>query len=154
MKHFQIFMLPFLLGSCSTQTTQNDEDAVKQVVLDFQEDFSNGTFKKAEFYATTDWEHINPLGGSVRGREAVLQSVRDVHQAFLKNVSITTDSMKVRFIKPEVALVTAYHSIDNYITPDSVKHFNERHIKSYVLVKQNGKWLMTLDHNTIIQPVP
>jgi uncharacterized protein (TIGR02246 family) len=154
MKHFHIFVLVFLLGSCGTQATQNDEDAVKQIVLDFQKDFNDGTFKKAESYATTDWEHINPLGGSVRGRGAVLESVRGVHQTFLKGVSITTDSLKVRFIKPEVALVTAYHSIDNYITPDSVEHFNERQIKSYVLFKQDGKWLMTLDHNTIIQPLP
>lgn len=64
---------------------------------------------------------------------------------------MTTDSMKLKFISPEVALVTGYHSIDSYVTPDSVKHENERQIKSYVIVKQNGKWLMTLDHNTIIQ---
>jgi uncharacterized protein (TIGR02246 family) len=154
MKHIHIFVLASLLGSCGTQPTQNDEEAVKQIVLDFQQDFSDGTFKKAESYATNDWEHINPLGGSDRGRDAVLQSVRGVHQTFLKDVSMTTDSMKVRFIKPDVALVTAYHSVGNYITPDSVKHLNERHIKSYVLVKQDNKWLMALDHNTIIQPWP
>ena len=62
--------------------------------------------------------------------------------------------MKVRFVTSDVALVTAFHTIDTYITPDSVKHEDERQIKSYVIVKQNGKWLLTLDHNTSIQPAP
>jgi len=80
-----------------------------------------------------------------------LKLVRAVHQSFLKGVSMTTDSMKVRFVSPEVALVTGYHSMDTFVTPDSVRHENERQIKSYVIVKQNGKWLLMLDHNTSIQ---
>jgi uncharacterized protein (TIGR02246 family) len=124
---------------------------VKQIVLEFVEDFNNGSFKKAEVYATDDWVHIHPGGGINIGKEDVLRLVRDVHQTFLKGVSMTTDSMNVRFIKPEVAIVTAYHTLSPYTTPDSITHTNERNIKSYVLVKQDGKWLMTLDHNTTIQ---
>lgn len=153
MKSFVLFLTAFSLFSC-TNVSDSDKEAVRKVVLDFQEDFSDGTFKKAEQYADEDWEHINPVGGIDRGKDAVLKTVRGAHQAFLKNVGMTTDSMNVRFVSPDVALVTAFHTIDNYITPDSVKHFNERHIKTYVIVKKQGSWLMTLDHNTIIQAWP
>jgi len=147
--HFVLLILAFY--SCSKAVNQADADSVKKVVLQFQEDFNDGSFKKAEIYATSDWVHINPGGGINIGKESVLKDVRGVHQTFLKGVSITTDSINVRFITPEVALVTAYHPIDKYTTPDSVMHVNERHIKSYVVVKKNGKWLLTLDHNTVIQ---
>jgi len=64
---------------------------------------------------------------------------------------MTTDSMRVRFIVPDVALVTAYHSVDDFTTPDNVRHTGLQQIKSYVIVRQGGKWLLTLDQNTNIQ---
>jgi uncharacterized protein (TIGR02246 family) len=151
MKSIHCIFMTLILCSCAKTINQADEDLVKKVVLEFQDDFNDGSFKKAELYATQDWVHINPGGGIKTGKENVLKDVRGVHQTFLRGVSITTDSMSVRFITPEVASVTAYHPIDKYTTPDSVTHVNERHIKSYILVKRGGKWLLTLDHNTVIQ---
>jgi uncharacterized protein (TIGR02246 family) len=151
MKFIPYVFLLLILYSCSSTINQADEDSVKKVVLEFQEDFNDGSFKRADSYATSDWVHINPGGGIAIGKDNVLKEVRGVHQTFLKGVSITTERMNVRFIKPDVALVTAFHAVDNYTTPDSAAHVEERQIKSYVLVKQDGKWLLTLDHNTIIQ---
>ena len=151
MKRLLFTLLTVSLYSCSNKPTQADEESVRKVVLNFQDDFNEGSFKNADTYTTIDWDHIDPTGGIDIGRESTLKTVRAVHQSFLKDVSMTTDSMKVRFVSPEVALVTAYHSSDTYITPDSVRHENERQIKSYVIVKQNGKWLLTLDHNMRIQ---
>ena len=134
---------------CFGQTAQ-DTQSVKKVILAFQDDFNEGSFKNATVYATDDWEHINPAGGIDKGREAVLKTVRSVHQSFLKGVSMTIESISIRFITPDVAIVDVIHKVSNYTTPDGVKHENERHIKTYVVVKQNGTWLLTHDHNTII----
>ena len=151
MKRTLFILLALAICSCTGKETQGDEEAIRKVVLDFQLDFNDGQFNKAESYATTDWDHINPGGGIDIGREAVLRTVRGVHQSFLKGVTMTTDSMRIKFIKPDVAIVTAYHTIDTYITPDSVRHVNEQQIKSYVVVKEDGKWLLTMDHNTSIR---
>lgn len=151
MKLASFAFLTFILCSCTSRLTESDEEAVKKVVVEFVQDFNDGSFKKAELYATEDWIHINPGGGIDVGKKNVLNRVRSVHQTFLKNVSISIDSMTVRFVTPEVALVTAHHPVDDYTTPDNVTHSNERQIKSYVMVKRNGRWLMTLDHNTVIQ---
>jgi ketosteroid isomerase-like protein len=43
------------------------------------------------------------------------------------------------------------HQIATYSTPDGTKHEKERQLKTYVVVKQKDKWLLTHDHNTIIQ---
>jgi uncharacterized protein (TIGR02246 family) len=87
-----------------------------------------------------------------KGRDSVLKLVRAVHQTFLKGVTMKIESMNIRFVAPGVAIADVIHQVDNYITPDGAHHENERHIKTYVLVKQRGKWLLTQDHNTIILP--
>ena len=43
------------------------------------------------------------------------------------------------------------HTSDTYITPeDGIKHENEKQVKTYIIVKQKGEWLLTLDQNTIV----
>ena len=129
----------------------DDEKLVREVVKAFVADYNNGDFKNAPTYTTGDWVHINPGGGITRGRDKVLKEVRAIHKTMLKGVSITIESMTVHFVTPDVALVDAVHKSDSYVTPeDGVKHENERQIKTYVIVKRNGKWLLALDQNTLI----
>jgi uncharacterized protein (TIGR02246 family) len=142
-----IFIFFFTMG----QSSDENKEAVKKVILAFQDDFNNGGFKNVVAYTTNDWEHINPLGGIDKGRDEVLKTVRRVHQSFLKGVTMTADSMSIRFITPDVAIADVIHKISTYTTPDGEKHENERQIKTYVVVKKMGKWLLTHDHNTIVQ---
>ena len=129
----------------------DEEQLVREVVKAFVTDYNNGAFKNAPSYTTDDWVHINPGGGITMGRDDVLKEVRAIHKTMLKGVSITIDNMTVRFVTHDVALVNAIHTSDSYITPeDGLKHENERQMKTYVVVKHYGKWLLTLDQNTII----
>ena len=129
----------------------DDELLVREVVKSFVTDYNNGDFKNAPSYTTDDWVHINPGGGITRGRDEVLKEVRAIHKTILKGVSITIDSMTVRFVTYDVALVNAIHTSDSYVTPEGgLKHENERQMKTYLVVKHNGKWLLALDQNTII----
>ncbi len=128
-----------------------DREAVKKVVLAFQDDFNEGSFANANTYSTPDWRHINPGGGIDKGRDSVLQTVRAVHQTFLRGVTMRLEMMDIRFLTPDVAIADAIHQVDTYTTPDGVKHENERHIKTYVVVKKKGKWLLAQDHNTVIK---
>ena len=131
-------------------TGADDEQLVREVVKAFVADYNNGDFKNAPTYTTADWVHINPGGGITRGRDKVLKEVRAIHKTMLKGVSITIESMTVHFVTPDVAF-DAVHTSDSYVTPeDGVKHGNERQIKTYLIVKRNGKWLLALDQNTII----
>jgi uncharacterized protein (TIGR02246 family) len=128
-----------------------DTESIKKIIIAFQEDFNDGRFNKASDYATLDWVHIAPNGGIGKGRDTLAKVLRNIHQTFLKGVSMSIESMTVRFLTYDVAVVEAIHIVSNYTTPDGVKHENERQIKTYIVVNQKGKWLLTLDQNTIIQ---
>lgn len=143
-------LLTIILSHSAVGQNPRNEQLVKNVVLAFQDDFNEGGFKKAEFYTTKDWEHINPGGGITKGREAVLKEVRAVHQTFLKGVSLTIESITIRFLTPTVAIADVVHKSSDYEFPEGVKHQNERQRKTYIIVKKQNKWLLTLDQNTFI----
>jgi len=130
--------------------TPNQENQVRQAVESFYADFNAHEFGRVAEYTTEDWNHINPLGGLTVGREAVLKELKEVHSTFLKGVSSTIEDMSVRFATPDAAIVTVTNRMDTYITPDGVKREKERQIKTFVVVKRNGKWLIMHDQNTII----
>ena len=150
MKNYIILFFTLSFPNISIGQNSRNEKLVKIVVLAFQDDFNEGAFKNAEFYTTKDWEHINPGGGITKGREAVLKEVRAVHQTFLKGVSLTIESITIRFLTPTVAIADVVHKSSDYELPQGIKHQNERQQKTYIIVKRQNKWLLTLDQNTVI----
>jgi uncharacterized protein (TIGR02246 family) len=151
MKPFFLFTAITILSFASRGQSVKDEEAVKKVVLAFQEDFNDGGFKNAVAYSTAGWEHINPAGGITKGREEVLKEVRAVHQTFLKGVSMKVETMSVRFISHDVAIADVIHRMTAYTTPDGQRHENELQIKTYVIARNKVKWLLAQDHNTVVQ---
>jgi uncharacterized protein (TIGR02246 family) len=131
---------------------QNDDQQVRAVVQSFYAAFNSHGWKNAESFATEDWNHINPLGGWTRGRAAVLKELEQVHSSFLKGVSDTIQDMAVSFASPDVAVVTVTSRMSTFTTPDGVRHENEQHIRTFVVVKRAGRWLIMQDQNTAVVP--
>ena len=132
----------------------SDEEEVRQAVQSFHTAFNEHNFRSAEEYTTEDWNHINPFGGWTRGRDAVLKELKEVHSTFLKGVSATVEDFSVRFASRDVAVVTVTNRSSTFTTPDGVKHENERSIRTFVVVKRRGRWLIMQDQNTFINPLP
>jgi uncharacterized protein (TIGR02246 family) len=150
MKNALLSIFALLLSSAAFGQRQSDEEQVRATVRSFYADFNSHGWAHAVNYTTEDWVHINPLGGSTRGREAVLKELEEVHNTFLKGVSDTIQDMAVSFATADVAIVTVVSQMSTFTTPDGVKHENERHIRTFVLVRRNDRWLIMQDQNTAV----
>lgn len=128
----------------------SEEKLVRQAVEAFYVAFNTHGFDRAHEFTTQDWHHINPLGGWTQGREAVLKELKEVHSTFLKGVSDTIENINVRFATPDVAVVTVTSRMSTFTTPDGVTHENEKHIRTFVVVKRSRRWLIMQDQNTTI----
>lgn len=150
MKPFLYAAIGLLLfvGACSQNLNQEAE--ARQAVQSFYDAFNKHEFENVQNFTTEDWTHINPFGGQTNGREAVLKELKEVHESFLKGVFTTIEDMSVRMATPEAAIVTVKNLMGTYTTPDGIKHENERQIKTFVVVKRSGKWMIMQDQNTII----
>lgn len=147
-----LLVTAFLLSlpNLAIAQTTSGEKQVRQAVQSFYAAFNAHGFVRAAEYTTEDWNHINPFGGRTRGRMAVLKELNEVHSTFLKGVSDTIEEMDVRFATPDVAVVTVTSRMSTYTTPDGAKHENERHIRTFAVVRRSGRWLIMQDQNTII----
>jgi uncharacterized protein (TIGR02246 family) len=141
-----------LMLPCAAPSNEEERD-VRTAIQAFYTAFNDGFIGPAD-YATEDWNHINPYGGRDRGRDATLKTVRDVHQSFLKGTTDTIEDMDLRFAVQNVAVATVTSVMSPFTSPDGVRHGVERHIRTFVVVKRGGRWLIMQDHNTTVVESP
>ena len=125
------------------------EREVRAAVEAFYAAFNSHDFSRVP--VTEDWEHVNPFGGTARGRETVLKELREVHSTFLKGVTDTVIQMTVRMASADVAIATVTSQMSTYTTPNGSRYENEQHIRTFVVVKRENRWLIMHDQNTTIQ---
>ncbi|MBZ5695190.1 MAG: SgcJ/EcaC family oxidoreductase [Acidobacteriia bacterium] len=130
----------------------DDQTQVRQVVEEFYKAFNSDRFDRAVEFTTDDWNHITPLGSRTRGRTAVLQQLTQVHKTFLKGVTETIEEIDIRFATPEVAVATVASRATSFTTPDGVRRENPHQIRTFVLTRRNGRWLIMQDHATYTTP--
>jgi uncharacterized protein (TIGR02246 family) len=135
--------------------TDADREAVNQVATSFLNSFKNHDFSDMGNYTTQDVNVINPAGMWWKSRTDVQKAFLTFHQTFLKNVTMTEDSRTVRFIDPNVAIINLIVKMSAFYPPDGVdrgnnKRGDNRGVATMVVVKQNGKWLLTSAQNTTI----
>jgi uncharacterized protein (TIGR02246 family) len=146
---FSIFALN--LAVLNVAHADDKDTQVRATIQTFYKNFNEGFTAPAD-YATEDWSHINPNGGRHQGREATLARVREVHRTFLKGARENIESMDVRFAADDVAVGTVISVSTSFVSPDGTKHDVQRGIRTLVIVKRNGRWLIMQDHNTTIVP--
>ena len=152
MKIFLSVVTMSLVGLSVAHADEKDAQ-VRATIQTFYKNFNEGFTAPAD-YATEDWNHINPSGGRNQGREATLARVREVHRTFLKGAKESVESIDVRFATDDVAVGTVISVSSPFTSPDGTKHDVQRGIRTFVLVKRGGRWLIMQDHNTTIVPAP
>nr|AIA14052.1 conserved hypothetical protein [uncultured bacterium] len=143
-------ILSLVLTTIVWSKVPSSETQVRKTVQTFYDAFNAHGFERATEYTTEDWNHINPFGGITRGREETLKDLRAVHASFLKGVTDTVEEMSVRFATRDVAVVNVISRMSTYTTPDGITRQNERHFRTFVVVKRNGRWLIMQDQNTTV----
>lgn len=156
MRALPVLAAALLFPSCGTSPTHgaamtNREDQIRATIQAFYQGFDEGFLKSAD-YATDDWYHINPNGGVDKGREATLNTVRAVHQTFLKGTTDTVKAIDLRFATNDVAVATVTSRMSPFTAPGGVQHGAEDHVRTFVVVNRAGRWRIMQDHNTTIVP--
>ena len=141
-----------LPGSAQTKGRSEDEAAIKRIALERIESFNRHEAPQAASF-TADADFVNVYGMWRKGRAEIEARQKERMETALKEAKITLIDLRVRFIKPDVAILHETHEMSGMLTPDGEKMPPHKELSIRVLVKQQGKWLITAFHNTIVRPV-
>src|SRR5713101_5827761 len=133
----------FALGSLSSSNvnqidpqTQEDEAAIPQAVT--------------ASLTTGDADFVTVTGAWSKSSADYLAARRARFATALKNASIRVIDIKIRFLRPDVALAHVNQEIRGMLDADGKELSPHRELSLRVFVREHGKWLMTAFHNTAV----
>jgi uncharacterized protein (TIGR02246 family) len=135
-------------GRLDAQMTmpQTEELAVKRVILDFADAWNHHDAKAMADLHTDDVNFINIFGKWWNGRNEVEEGLRRGHSAPFAKSNMLINIEQVRFLAPNVAVV---HGTMELV--DAPPETLGRCHSIRVLVKANGRWLISSFQNTLIR---
>jgi uncharacterized protein (TIGR02246 family) len=142
------------LSLLSKGQSSKDAQAIEKVISSFYNSFKQDNFRNLSEYTTEDINYVHPLGGWLKGRKEVQAVLQEVHNTFLQKTPITIDTMAIRLVSPDVAVVNLIDTMGPYSSTDSLNRGNNPAVKSVrtmVIIRTKGKWLLTQNHSTTIQ---
>lgn len=132
--------------------SSEDEEAIRKICLDRIERFNTLHEPPQGAHFTADADFVNVYGMWRRGAAEIERGQGERMKTVLKNAKITLEDLRIRFIKPDVAIVHQLHEMSGMLTPKGETMPPHRELSIRVMVKQEGKWLTTAGHNTIVRP--
>jgi uncharacterized protein (TIGR02246 family) len=130
--------------------TQEDEGAIRQAVATMTTAFNARDDQATASLTTTDADFVTVTGNWSKSSADYIAARRARFATALKNASIRVIDIKIRFLKPDVALAHVTHEIRGMLDADGKELPPHTELSLRVFVREHGKWLMTAFHNTAV----
>ncbi len=126
-----------------------DEETIREVEARLRDAWNKQDAKEYASFFAEDAELVNIFGSVFHGREAIQERLTEVFSTVFRNSVQKTFIRKIRFIRPDVALVDVDHEIayDGVLSPLHTK-------MKCLMTKENGKWVIVAAQNTDVKSPP
>ena len=141
-----------LARNAQAPSDRADEDAIKAVINSTTDAFNNHDPRAWLRLATADAELITARGEVMHGAAEIEKGLTALFQGRNKNASVKTLGIRLRLIRPDVALAHVTNEISGVVDASGQTLPPSRELSFRILVKDQGVWRMTAFHNTVVQP--
>jgi uncharacterized protein (TIGR02246 family) len=131
-----------------------DEAAVRAVVAQFAEAWNRHDMHALAGLFADDADCVNAGGTWWRGRAAIEAAMRPLHAAVFKASRLTSTDVRLRFLKPDVAVAHATWELTGMLGRDSQTLPPRRGIIILVLAHDGATWPIVAFQNTDIVAPP
>jgi len=146
---FFTFVLVLTTPNCRAQT-EEDQAAIRNAIKTMTTAFNTRDDAATASIATADADFVAVTGRWSKGIDAYLKARRERFTTALRDASLQTTDVTIRFVRPDVALVHVTHEITGMLDSNGQPLPPHQELSLRVFIKQNGKWLMTAFHNTTV----
>ncbi len=127
-----------------------DLNALRSLPLKWEKYWNNHNIDSLGTMLKEDVDFVNLAGIWLKGKEATVKLLRQVHQTTFKSSIWTTDSMEIRYVKPDLAILHIGWGISGDVDPDGSSRKPIHGIFTWVVIKEKGQWqLLTIDNVSI-----
>jgi uncharacterized protein (TIGR02246 family) len=135
----------------------SDSLAIKKTSHDFEVAFNAHDAKSLAALFLTNGEFTNVVGASAKGRKAIEEFHAPMFEGrpgyfSFKSSILKNEVPKITVIKPDVASVDVFWSMDKCFLPDGTESKNRRGLVTLLMVKENGNWGIAVMHNAELPP--
>ncbi len=140
--------------TCAAQSASNreDEEAIRKVIAGTTEAFNQHDAKAFTRFYTPDAELVAVRGERMRGAAEIEKGLASIFETRARAVTLKTLDVTVRFVRPDVAVAHVTNELSGLAGGGGEQLPAHRELSVRVLVKEQGKWLVTAFHNTIVRP--
>jgi len=149
-----VVFVPGHTVTCDAQSQGNREDveAIRKVIAGTTEAFNRHDAKAFTRFYTRDAELVTVRGERMKGAAEIEKGLAALFATRARAATLRTLDVTVRFIRPDVAVAHVTNQLSGLVSPEGEQLPAHRELSIRVLVKEQGKWLVTAFHNTIVRP--
>jgi uncharacterized protein (TIGR02246 family) len=132
-----------LVADGQVPSNRTDQDEIRAVIQSTTHAFNRRSPQAWLQVATPDVELITARGEAMRGAAEIEEGLTALFKGRNRQASVKTLDIKLRFIRPEVALVEVTNEISGVVDASGQTMAPSREISLRALVKDQGVWRMT-----------
>jgi uncharacterized protein (TIGR02246 family) len=133
-------------GHAFAQDRLDDEEAIKRVIVAMDDAFNSHKPDSALF--TQDADFVNVNGTWLKGAADIESGRRTAFETRLKSAHTKSLEVRIRFIRPDVAIVHVTSETAGIATSDGRELPPQKELNIRILTRENGRWLVAAFHNT------
>lgn len=126
----------------------SDTDEIRQVIADVERGFNTNDAALMNKHVAADATLVNVMGVRLAGIDDVMAASEAGLAGPLRDQYARYEVRDVRFVRPDVALV--YKEAYAVTADGEPIDLDHTMCALYVLVKQDGRWLITARQNTLV----
>jgi uncharacterized protein (TIGR02246 family) len=92
---------------------------------------------------------VNVAGIRVTGKDEIYKFMKQATESFLAHVSVKNEVVNITFLRSDVAVVSGIQHI--FTEQEDLLEEDAKGSLTFVVVKEEGKWLIASGQNTIIE---
>jgi uncharacterized protein (TIGR02246 family) len=129
-----------------------DEEAIRKIVAEMTDGFNRHDANAAARMYAADADFVTVRGDAAAGSEEIERKLAAIFDTRAKAAVLTTLEVRVRFIRPDVALVHVANELSGLVSAEGEKLPAHRELSIRVFAKDGGTWRVAAFHNTIQRP--
>jgi uncharacterized protein (TIGR02246 family) len=141
-------LVPIAAALAWGQNKEANSAAIKQVVANFSEAFNRHDAQASAMLFAENADFTNMRGASHHGRTEIEGLFKGLYTGVLKDAHRTDSVKNIRFLNADTAVMDADWEMTGAKGPNGAEMPVRKGLLDWVLTKQNGKWLITVFHES------